>query len=317
MCKIKCEHEAKLKGLDASLGFRQQQHSKNSKDRLARRKGLRSDQMSAHGKSVGEIKDELSAEFKKLEAGAEDNAIKGALMEASERDKVVKQRALNEIDANLNLEADANTVDQDAGIMSFLNENADRDKDARKSLDDQSRQQYDAVAKAAKSGTSQTDDELNKLRAEHEQAVSRLNADFENQKAMEENALKKKLAVRKRRHKKDLEKQNEHKVDPNASPSEIKHAAEAISGEMEKSLKSELDDILQAIHDDDSLSDEQKRDAIAKAKEDYTAELERLKHQEEVADGVLQNGLENTYANERRRMMDKLAARKKVFEHKN
>jgi hypothetical protein len=314
LTQIKCAQEEKLKGLENSLGAKQSAMEKNLKDRLARRKGLRKAQLQAAGKSEDEIVREIEGEFDKAEDAAEGDAIAARLASEAQAAKDLKEKALKEMEATESLEGGAKGVEEDADVVKFLNGAAGQELEAKKNLDLQARKAYDAAADAAKSGANQTDDELRNLRAEHEAAVDKLQGDMDAKRALEENALKKKLEARRKRHKKDLQEINKHKLDPNASPGETKEAIEEIAKVMEDNLKGELQDTIDAINADSSLTADQKQAAIKQAQDDWNAEKERIKLEEETAASILTDGLEHTHNMQKGSMAERLAKRRKERE---
>ena len=310
--RLKNLHEDRLKGLQGSLEAKHKNEKDSLADRLARRKKVRKHMLEAKGVEGQDIDDILDKEFGLLEdQQLSDKALMNKLQKDANSAEQSKTEALKTLkkEADEQTAADADKLDNEVlGLMDNLTQLGRESSENQREIN---RLKLDNLREASK-GDDRTADELNNLRQDHEKAVLALQDDFALKKKEEESLLAKRLAAKKKKKAAALRAQSDskNKVDQNASAEEKENAIKNMTEEIEGALNSSLEEGKAEIQSDSSLSKEQKLAMVAKLEEDFQAELQRVKEQEEKAKAILENGLENTKENDKKHLLDRLKKKK-------
>jgi hypothetical protein len=310
MTGIKTAHENKLQGLDNALGYNKGQQSKNLQDRLKRKKNLRKQMLTADGFSKEEIDKKLDAEFSKAEAAADEDAVERKMRAEIEASKQTKTNSLQKMDAELKREEGAASVSADDDVVKMLERQLAEAKSKLEEANSRATQHYSAASEAAKNGAGAADDELMALRGKHDEAVAKLQDDFEAKRKEKEASMQRKLAMRRKKKEAMLNNQNRNKVDPDAAPIEVQAAVEAQTAEAGKALEADLKDAMAAIEKDATLTAAQKQARKQQAEQDHNEELRRMKDQASRAAKILEDGFANAKDNEKKSIAARLAKRK-------
>jgi hypothetical protein len=199
MREIRAAHDVKLNGLDGALSNRKAKEAKNLQDRLAKRKSLLLEDLTACGKP-SEIA-VLSAEkafgddvyltkIAELEKRIQDEA---ALI------KRVKEEAYKEALAGFKAQDNVLKeleVTESANMRREVNE---KSSEAMEKADSAAADTINAALQASRALKEVTDDELKALRDRHERELAKLNEDHLNKKRREEANLKARLAERQKK----------------------------------------------------------------------------------------------------------------------
>ena len=198
MAKIKMDHETKLSGLNKALEYNKSTCAKNLQDRLNRRKALRERGLAADGLSPDEIKKKIAEEFSKAEDACDEDKVLAKLKEDAAAALKAKKDSMDRMDKIIDKEEGAQAVSDDDDVVKMLERQLAEAKAKLEEANNRGNAEYTAAAHAAKSADN-TEDDLANLRKDHDAAVEKLNDDFAAKKKASENALKRKLSMKKKK----------------------------------------------------------------------------------------------------------------------
>ena len=197
--------------------------------------------------------------------------------------KEAKAKGIASMDERLAREEGANAVSADDDVGKLLEKQLAVAISQLEEVNSRANEQRDAVNAAAKSGTQETDNQLRDLRAEHESAVAKLQDEFGVKRKEQEETMKRKLAMRKRKKEAMLRNQNANKLDESAAPLEVQEAVVTQTQVISEAVQQGMEEEVAAINSDSSLSADEKHRRIQQVEEDYSSELHKIREQAERA----------------------------------